>query len=214
MRKTDRSDPSATADKNGTGPLRTLPSRQRRSIRVLTRLPALVTAAPLRTTALALTTAAAICAAWFGASWLSAAHSSSVNVARTRDAALQAAEQAAVNLNTLDYRHARSDLKLWLDSSTGSLHSSIAQDLQQEMQVAQQEKLVTSATVLDGAITRLDASSGTASVMLAMTFNVQISGSGRAAKFESELGTVRRTAAGWRLASLCPTSGCTSGSSG
>lgn len=186
----------------------------RRSISVLTRLPGLVAATPLRTTALALATAAAICAAWFGVSWLTAAQSSSLNTARTRDTALQAAEQAAVNLNTLDYRHARSDLNLWLNSSTGSLHSSIAQDLQQEMQVAQQEKLVTSASVLDGAITRLDASSGTASVMLAMTFNVQISGSSPAAKFESELATVRKTGAGWRLASLCPTSGCTSGSAG
>ncbi|MBO0833974.1 MAG: hypothetical protein J2P28_00470 [Actinobacteria bacterium] len=177
-------------------------------IHTLNRLPELARASPLRATAVVAVAAAGICAMVFGFSWLGAAGSTPLSVARTRDAALQAAEQAAVNLNTLDYRHARSDLNLWLDSSTGALHKGIAQDLQQEMQVAQQQKLVTSATVLDGAVTRLDVGSGTANVMLAMTFKVQVSGSRPASKFESELGTVRKTPAGWRLASLCPTSGC------
>lgn len=214
MTQTERGDPSATDHEKGTGQLLPRPSRGRRSIRALTRLPALVAAAPVRATAVALTVAAAICAAWFGMSWLSAARSSSLSTARARDAALQAAEQAAVNLNTLNYHHARSDLNLWLDSSTGALHTGISQDLKEEIEVAQEEKLITSATVLDGAITKLNASAGTANVMLAMTFSVQLSGSSPAAKFESEVGTVRRTAAGWRLASLCPTSGCTSGSAG
>lgn len=176
--------------------------------------PKRVTARPVRISAIALVIIAAICAGWFGTSWQHAKHSAALQTARTRDQALQAAEQAAVNMNTLDYRHAKDDLNLWLSSSTGSLHNGISSSLTQEMQVVQQKKLITSATVLDGAITSLNVKNGTANVMLAMTFKVQVTGSSPASKFESELATVRRTASGWRLASLCPTSGCQSGTTG
>lgn len=189
-------------------------SRKRRERRAAEGQPKRVTSAPVRFSAIALAIIAAICAGWFGTSWQHARHSSTLQAARTRDQALQAAEQAAVNMNTLDYRHAKADLNLWLSSSTGTLHSGISSSLTQEMQVVQQKKLITSATVLDGAITSLNVKNGTANVMLAMTFKVQVTGSSPASKFESEMATVRRTASGWRLASLCPTSGCQSGTTG
>jgi Mce-associated membrane protein len=190
----------------------TQPPAPRRGAAAGSRVRDLVAGDPLRAVTAAAALIALACAAWFGTSWRAAADAGTATAARARDTVLQDAEQAAVNLNTLDYQHARQDLNLWLSSSTGTLHTGIQQDLQQELQVAQQERLVTSATILDGAVTRLDTVSGTANVMLALTFSVQISGSKAAAKFESELGTMRKTAAGWRLSSLCPTSGCTSGS--
>jgi Mce-associated membrane protein len=163
---------------------------------------------PLRASAIVVTLIAAVCAAWFGGFWLSAANSSSLAYSQARDGVLQAAEQGVVNLNTLNYHRARKDLELWLASSTGSLHSGLAQELQQEVQVTQQDKLITTATILDGAVTRLDTSAGTASVMIALTFTVTVSNETPATKFESELGELTKTSSGWKLSSLCPTSGC------
>lgn len=176
--------------------------------RALGRLPGWAAGDPLRASAVVLAVVAAICAAWFGGSWLSAASSDSLAYSRTRDAVLQAAEQGAVNLNTLNYHHARQDLELWLASSTGSLNAGLAQDLAQEVQVTQQNKLITTAKILDGAVTRLDPAGGTASVMIALTFTVTVSGATPATKFESELGELTKTSSGWKLSSLCPTSGC------
>ena len=168
---------------------------------------------PLRATAVAVTVIAALCAAWFGSSWLIAANSGSLAYSRTRDTVLEAAEQEVVNLNTLNYHRARQDLQLWLASSTASLHNGLAQNLQQEVQITEHDKLITNARVLDGAVTRLDTAAGTANVMIALTFTVAVSGTTPATKFESELGQLRNTSSGWKLSSLCPTSGCSSSSS-
>jgi Mce-associated membrane protein len=195
----DSSSPEAREDR--TGHQGQLPS-------ALGRLPGWAASDPLRASAIVITLIAVVCAAWFGGSWLSAASSSSLAYSQARDGVLQAAEQGVVNLNTLNYHRARQDLELWLASSTGSLHSGLAQELQQEVQVTQQDKLITTATILDGAVTRLDASAGTASVMIALTFTVTVSNATPATKFESELGELTKTSSGWKLSSLCPTSGC------
>ena len=168
---------------------------------------------PLRATAVAVTVIAALCAAWFGSSWLIAAHSGSLAYSRTRDAVLEAAEQDVVNLNTLNYHHARQDLQLWLSSSTASLRNGLAQNLQQEVRITEHDRLITNATILDGAVTRLDPAAGTANVMIALTFTVAVSGATPATKFESELGQLRDTPSGWKLASLCPASGCSASAS-
>jgi Mce-associated membrane protein len=165
---------------------------------------------PLRATSIAVTVIAALCAAWFGGSWLIAANSGSPAYSQTRDTVLEAAEQEVVNLNTLNYHHARQDLQLWLASSTASLRSGLAQNLQQEAQITEHDKLITNATILDGAVTRLDTGEGTASVMVALTFTVTVSGGPPATKFQSELGQLTKTSSGWKLSSLCPTSGCNS----
>jgi Mce-associated membrane protein len=182
--------------------------QQGRLTRAAGRLRASAASDPLRTSAVVLTVIAVACAGWFGGSWLTAAGASSLAYSQARDAVLQAAEQGAVNLNTLNYRHARPDLELWLASSTGALHSGLAQDLQQEILVVEQNKLTTTARILDGAVTRLDAGAGTASVMIALSFTVTVSGDQPATKFESELGQLKKTSSGWKLSSLCPTSGC------
>jgi len=178
------------------------------------RLRGWASADPLRATSVAVTLVAAVCAAGFGGSWLAAASSASPAYSQARDAVLQAAEQDVVNLNTLDYRHARQDLALWLASSTAGLRSGLVQDMSQEVQVTEHDKLVTTASVLDGAVTQLDTGAGTANVMIALTFTVSFSGATPATKYESELGQLRLTSSGWKLSSLCPTSGCSSAGPG
>ena len=76
---------------------------------------------PVLLTALVLLAAAAVFAAVAGWSWAGAPRVPAA--AAVRDQALQAGEQAVLNFNTLDYRHVGSGLKLWEESSTGSLHA-------------------------------------------------------------------------------------------
>jgi Mce-associated membrane protein len=157
---------------------------------------------PLLAVMSALATASLACAAWFGWSEYRAAHSSSLAYARTRDVVLQAAEQAVLNFNTLDYRSPGPGLRLWLASSTGSLHSQLAQNLKQETTLVQQRKTITTAQILDMAVTQLDAGAGTASVMAAVNVTVTASGQQPFTEHESELGQLTRTASGWKLNSL------------
>jgi Mce-associated membrane protein len=148
-----------------------------------------------------LAAASVLCAAWFGWSWYSAAHSGSLSYARTRDAVLASAQQAVLNFNTLDYRSPAPGLRLWLASSTGSLHTQISQNLQQEISLVKQRKTITTARVLDIAVTQLDVNAGTATVMAAV--NVTVTGTGQPfTEHESELGSLTRTASGWKLSAL------------
>lgn len=149
-----------------------------------------------------LAVAAAACAGWFGWSWHSAAHSPALANARARDAVLADAEQSVLNFNTLDYHQASAGLSLWLASSTGTLHSQLSQSLKQEVQLVQQKKTITTAKILDGAVTQLDTDAGTASVMVAVNVIVTPSKGSPFTERESEIGQVTRTSSGWKLSSL------------
>ncbi|MBF9069267.1 hypothetical protein [Streptacidiphilus fuscans] len=141
-------------------------------------------------------------AAWFGYGWYAAAHDQSAAFGQSRDRVLAAGEQAVQNLNTLDYRNVSSGLKVWLDSTTGDLHTQLTQGSSTFTSQVQQAKSVTTASVLDGAVTQLDDRAGTASVMVALRITVQ-TGSGTPAVKESRmLGQLTRTASGWKLSAL------------
>jgi Mce-associated membrane protein len=157
---------------------------------------------PVFAAAALLAVAAAACAGWFGWSWYQAAHSDTLADARARDAALQDAEQGVLNFNTLNYHHATAGLRLWLDSSTGNLHSQLAQGLAQEVKLVQSKQTITTARVLDGAVTQLDAGAGTASVMVAVAVTVTPAKGSPFTERESEVGQLTRTSAGWKLSAL------------
>jgi Mce-associated membrane protein len=157
---------------------------------------------PLLAAAGTLAVAAAACAGWFGWSWYSDGHSPALAGARARDVVLQDAEQSVLNFNTLDYRQASSGLHLWLASSTGALHSQLAQNLQQEVTLVQGKKTITTAKILDGAVTQLDTGARTASVMVAVDVTVTPAKGGPFTERESEVGQLTRTSSGWKLSSL------------
>jgi Mce-associated membrane protein len=146
--------------------------------------------------------AAAACAGWFGWSWLSAAHSGSLAEARTRDTVLQEAEQAVLNFNTLNYHHAAQGLHVWLASSTGNLHAELAGNLSEEVKLVEQRKTITTARILDGAVTQLATGAGTATVMVAVEVTVTPADGKPFDESESEVGQVARTSSGWKLSTL------------
>lgn len=166
-------------------------------------------------TARVLAVAAAGAAAWGGYSWYDAAHDGHAALAQNRDQVLAAGEQAVQNLNTLDWQHLDAGLKVWGQSTTGDLHSQLAQGQAAFTKQVQQAKTVTTAKVLSGAVTQLDASTGQAAVLVALQITVNAPNQSPAVKQSALVGQLTRTAQGWKLSALSQSpSGTDTGSTG
>jgi Mce-associated membrane protein len=154
--------------------------------------------------ALVFALAAAGAAGWTGWSWWSAAHDDSLRYSQTRDDVLRSAEQSIQNLNTLDYRTADQGLALWLDSTTGTLHDQLSSGRQGFLTQIKQARTVTTAKILDGAVTELDERAGKASVIVAVELTV-IPAAGKPATKRQRLGgELTRTGEVWKLSSVGP----------
>ena len=147
---------------------------------------------------------AAVFAAWGGWSWWSAAHDDSRSFALERQAVTQAAQHDVATRNTLDYRKVDDGLKSWLAVSTGTLHDQLAQTAQANKNQLAQARTVTTAHVVDTAVTALDQRAGTAKLIAAVQLDVTPDGGKQTSKrtrFEADL---TRTDAGWRVSALAP----------
>jgi len=157
---------------------------------------------PLLATALVLVVVAAAFAGWAGWSWYSAPHAGPPASAQLRDQALQAGEQAVQNFNTLDYRKVAQGLSLWEQSSTGPLHDQIMAGRAQFIRQIQQTKTVTTARILDGALTSLNARAGTASLIVAVQITVTPASGSPVTKQSRLAGRLTRVGGGWKLSAL------------
>ncbi|MFJ9522829.1 hypothetical protein ACIRPK_31850 [Kitasatospora sp. NPDC101801] len=146
--------------------------------------------------------AATVAAGWGGWSWYAAAHDGSADLARARDQALAAGEQAVQNLNTLDHAALAPGLDLWEQSTTGELHSQLVQGRSEFEKQVQQARSVTTAHVLDGAVTELDERSGQAAVLIAIRITVRTGQEQPVSKDSRMLGRLTRTGEGWKLSAL------------
>jgi Mce-associated membrane protein len=152
--------------------------------------------------ALTLAVAAAVAAALAGWSWYGAAHDDGAAFARTRDTVLAAGEQAVQNLNTLDHADLDHGLDIWESSTTGDLHTQLAQGRADFAKQVQQARTTSTAKVLSGAVTELDTRTGRAAVMVALRITVQAPNAQPAVKESRMLGELTRTADGWKLSAL------------
>ena len=157
---------------------------------------------PLVATAVVLAALAALFAAWSGWSWYRASTAGPPSGAQLRDQVLQAGEQAVQNFNTLDYRNVAAGLALWEQSSTGPLHTEISTGRAQFEQQIQQTKTITTARVLDGALTALNPRAGTASIIVAVQITVTPANGSPVTKQSRLVGTLAKTASGWKLSQL------------
>ncbi|MQY04054.1 hypothetical protein [Actinomadura macrotermitis] len=156
----------------------------------------------LRTTALAVTGVAAACAAWFGWGWYAAAHDDSLRYSKVREQVLQSAEQGVQNLSTLDHRNVAAGLKTWQDSSTGDLHDQLVQGAAAFEADVRKAQTVTSAKVLEGAVTELDERGGRASVIVAVQITVTPPQGAPSSKQSRLVARLARTPAGWKVSAL------------
>jgi len=157
---------------------------------------------PLTATAAVLFAAAIAFAAWSGLSWLGAANAGPPAYSQLRDRVLQEGEQAVQNFNTLDYRKVSQGVSLWEQSSTGALHSQVAAGSTQFEQQIRHAKTVTTARILDGALTSLNVSAGTATIIVAVQITVTPQNGKPAVKQSRLQGQLTRTATGWKLSAL------------
>jgi Mce-associated membrane protein len=155
---------------------------------------------PLLATSCALLTVAVVFAAWAAISWVTAPRASATG--QVRDLALREGEQAVLNFNTLDYRSVARGLSLWEQSSTGALRSEITTGRASFEQEIEQAKSVTTAKILDAALTRLNARSGRASIIVALQVTVTPDHGTAATKQSRQEGLLTRTPSGWKLSSL------------
>jgi len=157
---------------------------------------------PLVATAVVLAALAALFAAWSGWSWYRASTAGPPPGVQLRDQVLQAGEQAVQNFNTLDYRNVAAGLALWEQSSTGPLHTEISTGRAQFEQQIQQTKTITTARILDGALTALNPRAGTASIIVAVQITVTPASGSPVTKQSRLAGTLTKTSSGWKLSQL------------
>jgi Mce-associated membrane protein len=155
---------------------------------------------PLLATASVLLLAAIVFAVWAGVSWLTAPRASAA--AQSRDQALRAGEQDVLNFNTLDYRTVARGLRLWEQSSTGPLHAQIATGQASFEQEIRQAQTVSTARILDGALTSIDLHAGTAKIIVALQLTVTPMHGSAITKQSRLAGQLTLTPAGWKLSAL------------
>ena len=155
---------------------------------------------PLLRTALVLLVAAVAFVGFASWSWASAPRT--LSAARTRDQALRAGEQAVLNFNTLDYRHVGRGLRLWEHSSTGALRHEVVVGQSLFAQQIEQARTITTARILDAALTSLNDRAGRAGLIVAIQVTVTPSHGKPDTKLTRLAGQLTRTASGWKLSAL------------
>lgn len=109
---------------------------------------------------------ACLLAGWFGVAWFRAAHDESIALGMVRDTALLEAQQAAINVNTLDHRRVQDGLDLWEQSATGAALEEFRTNRDDYVRTVTDLKTTSTARVLDGAVAELNDLAGTAKVLV------------------------------------------------
>ncbi|MHA6792694.1 hypothetical protein ACVGVM_04120 [Pseudonocardia bannensis] len=158
---------------------------------------------PTRITA-ALLAIAAVAALVFGTLWVLALTDDSLDLASTRDVVLVDARQAAINLNTLDYRNVDSGLDLWEQSSTGSVLDEFRTNRAEYATFVSESKRATEAEVTDAAVAELDARAGSARVLVGVDVTVRPEGQDPILTRQRLQLEMTRTDDGWKVSKLAP----------
>jgi Mce-associated membrane protein len=156
---------------------------------------------------------AALVAVVLGVLWVLTLNSAALALARDRDAVLVDARQAAINLNTLDYRNVDAGLDLWQQSSTGSVLTEFQQNRDQYAKLVQDSKRTTVATAPDAAVTELDEHAGVARVLVAVDVTVTPEGRPSAVTRQRLQMEMTRMPDGWKVSKLSPVRSPTTGGS-
>jgi Mce-associated membrane protein len=165
---------------------------------------------PLLVVSIGLLAIAAVCAGFFGWRWQDsrpAAAPASAGPGGARSAQLVAevlkqGEQDVQDFNTLSYQNLAQGLRNWQDSSTGTLRNETTSGWSSFAKEVSKLKTVSTATVLDAALTSLDTQKKTAGIIVALQVTVTPAKGSAATKRTRLEGTLTETASGWKLSSL------------
>ena len=161
---------------------------------------------PLLVVSIGLVVIAAVCAGWFGWSWHESSASASVSPSTAGSGAVQQAlrqgEQDVQAFNTLSYKDLAGGLSRWQAASTGVLRQETTKGWSGFAKQVSKARTVTTATILDAALTSLDQQKHTASIIAAVQITVTPAKGSAATKRNRLQGTLTETTAGWKLSSL------------
>ncbi|TDE34086.1 hypothetical protein E1289_10595 [Actinomadura sp. 6K520] len=157
---------------------------------------------PLVRVASLVTLVAMAAAAWFGWSYHSAAGDEALSYAAERDRVLAAADQAIVNLNTLDHRNVDAGLKVWQDSATAELYDEIVKGRARLKAEVEKAGTTSTAKVLESALTELDTRAGKAAVIAAVRITISGAEGKPVDSTRRFAGRLTRTPTGWKLSAL------------
>ncbi|SEF34170.1 Mce-associated membrane protein [Amycolatopsis pretoriensis] len=140
---------------------------------------------------------AALFAGW---TWWRAASDESLARGRDRDAVLAAAGPELVTLNTIDYRSAGADVDRWIAATTGQYGKDLSSDRQVQIERASSARTVSSASLVQAAVTEISADSA----RLLAVLDVRVSSGGGAASPRLNRLTVdvSRTPDGWKVSGV------------
>jgi Mce-associated membrane protein len=155
---------------------------------------------------------AAVCAGWFGWRWSDARGSSSPSASSAAgsggsssqlvQSVLEQGEKDVQNFNTLSYRNLAQGLSNWKNSSTGALRSETTSGWSSFAKQVTKLQTISTATILDAALTSLNEHNGTAGIIVALQVTVKPAKGSAATKRSRLEGTLSRTSSGWKLSSL------------
>jgi Mce-associated membrane protein len=149
-----------------------------------------------------LTVLAVLAAAFSGWSWWRAAADDSFARGRERDAVLAAAGPQLVTLNTIDYRTAAADVDRWITATTGQYGKDLAGDRQLQIDRAATARTVSSASLVQAAVTEIDVPRGTARLLAVVDVRVSTGGSPAAPRLNRLTVDVSRAPDGWKIAGV------------
>jgi Mce-associated membrane protein len=149
-----------------------------------------------------LAAAALVFAIVAGVSWWHAGHNGQRRIGIAREQIDADARLAITTVNTSDYRHPSAALDNWLDASTGSLHSQFSQSRTTAVKLLAQAKMITKADVLDAAVTELNLTKGTATVIASVNVTrTPVSGSVSTVRNRFKA-SMTRDGNSWKLSNL------------
>ncbi|HEX2297651.1 MAG TPA: hypothetical protein VHH34_03885 [Pseudonocardiaceae bacterium] len=152
----------------------------------------------------ALALVACIVAAWFGLSWYRAAHDESIRRGIVRDTALQDAQQAAINVNTLDYRRVQGGLELWERSATGAALEEFRTNRDAYVRTVTEAKTTSTARVRGAAVAELDERAGTALVLVGVDVTYTPEQREASCVRQRLLLNMKQTPDGWKVEKIGP----------
>lgn len=150
----------------------------------------------------ALTVLSVLAAAVSGWSWWRAATDEASARGRDRDAVLAAAGPSLVTLNTIDYRTAAADVDRWIAATTGQYGKDLEGDRQLQIERATTARTVSSASLVQAAVTEIDVSRGTARLLAVLDVRVSTGGGAVTPKMNRLTVDVTRSDAGWKIAGV------------
>lgn len=152
----------------------------------------------------ALAVVACVIAGWFGLSWFQAAHDESIALGVVRDTALQDAQQAAINVNTLDHRQVQGGFELWEQSATGAALEEFRTNREAYVRTVTESKTISTARVRDAAVADLDDRSGTARVLVGVDVTYTPEQREASCVRQRLLLDMKRTPDGWKVEKIAP----------